>query len=261
MTFSERVFCGQLQIVFSPDIGPEVCSQAQYLHPEYCIAVRGRITKRLAGKENPHIETGTIELMVTELTVLSESEALPFSVSEKSMLAGAAPSAGIGQVSEDLRLQYRYLDMRRQFMRDNLVLRHRIFKCIRDFLDQKGFLEIETPMLTASTPEGARDYLVPSRVHPQNFYALPQSPQLFKQLLKKRFAVADGDVLIMVADPSYEQFAGTLFANVTGQPALYLPPATGSEAAGCQLAGARRSDPMLLSLGEHILNLRQGGKR
>ncbi len=218
MRFSERVFCGQLteddagrelllagwvdalrdhggllfvhlrdrsgimQIVFSPDASPDVYQKAADLRAEYCIAVKGRVEKRLAGTENPHIETGTIEMLVTELVVLSESDTLPFSVSEKAMVAGAS-SGGTGRVSEDLRLQYRYLDMRRQSMRDNVMLRHRIFKCIRDFLDEKGFLEIETPMLTASTPEGARDYLVPSRVHPQNFYALPQSPQLFKQLL------------------------------------------------------------------------------
>jgi aspartyl-tRNA synthetase len=174
---------GIMQIVFSPDVAPDVCTQAESLRAEYCIAVLGQVTRRLEGTENPHIETGTIELMVTELRVLSASETLPFSVSEKAMVASAASSAGANQVSEDLRLQYRYLDMRRQSMRDNIVLRHRIFKCIRDFLDERGFLEIETPMLTASTPEGARDYLVPSRVHPKNFYALPQSPQLFKQLL------------------------------------------------------------------------------
>lgn len=219
MMFSQRVFCGQLtpddvgrnlllagwvdalrdhggllfvhlrdrsgimQIVFSPDVAPDVREKAQSLRAEYCIAVRGEVIKRLAGTENPHIETGTIELVVTELTVLSESDALPFSVSEKAMVAGAVSTAGTGQVSEELRLQYRYLDIRRQSMRDNLILRHCIFKCVRDCLDEKGFLEIETPMLTASTPEGARDYLVPSRVHPKHFYALPQSPQLFKQLL------------------------------------------------------------------------------
>ncbi|MFW6011525.1 MAG: aspartate--tRNA ligase [Desulfosalsimonas sp.] len=219
MDFSQRVFCGELtekdagrrvlvagwvdalrdhggllfvhlrdrsgimQIVFSPDVSPEICRQAESLRAEYCIAVKGKVAKRLEGTENPHIETGTIELMVSELTVLAESESLPFSVSEKAMVAGAESGGGTGRVSEDLRLQYRYLDMRRQSMRDNMMLRHRIFKCIRDFLDEKGFLEIETPVLTASTPEGARDYLVPSRVHQKNFYALPQSPQLFKQLL------------------------------------------------------------------------------
>lgn len=174
---------GIMQIVFSPEVAAnDVCRQAAALRSEYCIAVAGEVKKRLAGTENPNIGTGDIELLVTELTVLSEAETLPFSVSEKAMVAGA-PSAGSENVAEDLRLQYRYLDIRRPSMRDNLMARHRIFQCVREFLDSRGFLEIETPVLTASTPEGARDYLVPSRVHPRNFYALPQSPQLFKQLL------------------------------------------------------------------------------
>jgi aspartyl-tRNA synthetase len=219
MLFSDRVFCGQLtpddaghqvllagwvdafrdhggllfihlrdrsgivQIVFSPEVAPaDVRQKAASLRAEYCIAVKGEVKKRLAGTENPNIDTGNIEVMVTELTVLSESDALPFAISEKAMVAGA-PSAGADNVSEDLRLQYRYLDLRRPSMRDNLMARHRIFQCVREFLDSHGFIEVETPDLTASTPEGARDYLVPSRLHPQTFYALPQSPQLFKQLL------------------------------------------------------------------------------
>lgn len=219
MQFTERVFCGRLapqdvgrrvllagwvdafrdhggllflhlrdrsgimQIVFSPEVAsPEVCRQATALRAEYCIAAAGVVRQRLAGTENPNIETGSIEVFVTELEVLSESDALPFYVSDKAMVAGA-PSAGSDAVAEDLRLQYRYLDIRRPAMRDNLVARHRIFQCVREFLDSRGFVEVETPVLTASTPEGARDYLVPSRVHPGNFYALPQSPQLFKQLL------------------------------------------------------------------------------
>jgi aspartyl-tRNA synthetase len=174
---------GIMQIVFNPEIAPaDICRKAAALRAEYCIAVSGEVAKRLAGTENPNIETGNIEVMVTELSVLSESDALPFAVSEKAMVAGAE-SAGQENVAEDLRLQYRYLDIRRPSMRDNLIARHRIFQCVREFLDSKGFVEVETPMLTMSTPEGARDYLVPSRVHPQNFYALPQSPQLFKQLL------------------------------------------------------------------------------
>jgi aspartyl-tRNA synthetase len=123
-----------------------------------------------------------MELFVRELTVLSESDPLPFSISDKAMVAGAT-SAGSDSVAEDLRMQYRYLDIRRPSMRDNLIQRHRIFQRVRAFLDSRGFVEVETPVLTMSTPEGARDYLVPSRVHPENFYALPQSPQLFKQLL------------------------------------------------------------------------------
>jgi len=216
MRFSERVFCGHLspddigrtvllagwvdafrdhgglmfvhlrdrsgivQIVFSPEAAPQdVCRRAASLRSEFCIAVRGEVKNRLPGTENPAIETGAIEVMITELTLLSESDALPFAVSEKAMVAGAA-SAEADHVSEDLRLQYRYLDIRRPSMRDNLTLRHRIFQTVRQFLDSRGFVEVETPMMTASTPEGARDYLVPSRVHPQSFYALPLSAQLFK---------------------------------------------------------------------------------
>ncbi len=174
---------GIVQVVFSPEVTPaQVCEKGAALRSEYCVAVRGEVKQRLAGTENPGIETGAVEVVVTELEVLSESDALPFSVSEKAMVAGA-PSAETDHVSEDLRLQYRYLDIRRPTMRDNLTLRHRIFLTVREYLDSQGFVEIETPVLTASTPEGARDYLVPSRVHPQSFYALPQSPQLFKQLL------------------------------------------------------------------------------
>jgi aspartyl-tRNA synthetase len=162
---------------------PQVCHrQAALLRAEYCIAVTGQVKQRLAGTENPNIATGTIEVLVTQLTVLAESDSLPFPISDKAMVAGAA-SAGADVVGEDLRLQYRYLDIRRPSMQDHLRARHRIFQCIRQFLDSRGFVEVETPVLTASTPEGARDYLVPSRVHPRNFYALPQSPQLFKQLL------------------------------------------------------------------------------
>jgi aspartyl-tRNA synthetase len=219
MLFSQRAFCGQLtpddvgrqvllagwvdafrdhggllfvhlrdrsgimQIVFSPGVAPsDVCQKGASLRAEYCVAVRGEVKKRLAGTENSNIGTGSIEVLVTDLTVLSESDSLPFAISDKAMVAGA-PSADGDNVAEDLRLQYRYLDLRRPSMRDNLMARHRIFQCVRQFLDSRGFVEVETPVLTASTPEGARDYLVPSRVHPQNFYALPQSPQLFKQLL------------------------------------------------------------------------------
>jgi len=219
MLFAERIFCGQLtlddvgrmvllagwvdafrdhggllfvhlrdrsgviQVVFSSEVAPaDVCQRAVSLRAEYCIAVRGEVKKRLPGTENPNIETSDIEVLVSELTVLSESESPPFSISEKAMVAGAA-SAGADNVDEDLRLQYRYLDIRRPSMRDNLISRHGIFQCVRRFLDSRGFVEIETPVLTMSTPEGARDYLVPSRLHPQSFYALPQSPQLFKQLL------------------------------------------------------------------------------
>ena len=174
---------GIVQVVFSPEHSSgEVCRTAATLRNEYCIALSGRVAQRTEDTENPNIETGTIEVIADKLAVLNSANPLPFQISEKAMVAGAA-SRDIGQVSEDLRLQCRYLDLRRPSMRDNLIARHRIVKAIRDYLDEEGFLEIETPMLTRSTPEGARDYLVPSRIFPQRFYALPQSPQLFKQLL------------------------------------------------------------------------------
>ena len=173
---------GIVQVVFSPEVAPDVREQASALREEFCIAVAGNVVQREAGTENPAIETGRIEVVATGLTVLSRSEPLPFQITEKAMVAGGAVAAA-GAVAEDLRLQYRYLDLRRPSMQDNLIRRHRIIKAVRDLLDERGFIEVETPVLTKSTPEGARDYLVPSRVHPGRFYALPQSPQLFKQLL------------------------------------------------------------------------------
>ena len=173
---------GIVQVVFSPEYASkEICRQASILRNEFCITVSGRVTERSKGTENPFIETGNIEVIATDLTILSQSRALPFSISEKAMVAGAALVTEA--VSEDLRLQYRYLDLRRPTMQDFLFKRHQLNKCVREYFDAKGFIEVETPMLTKSTPEGARDYLVPSRHHPRHFYALPQSPQLFKQLL------------------------------------------------------------------------------
>jgi aspartyl-tRNA synthetase len=174
---------GIVQVVFNPEhAAPELCELAGSLRNEYCISVTGHVVKREAGTENPALETGAIEVIATDLTILSEAKTPPFPISEKAMVAGAT-SAGIESVAEELRLQYRYLDLRRPSMRENLVQRHRIIKSVRDYLDGQGFIEVETPMLTRSTPEGARDYLVPSRIHQRHFYALPQSPQLFKQLL------------------------------------------------------------------------------
>ena len=173
---------GIVQVLFGPDVtSRDSYALAGSLKGEYCITVNGEVVARMAGTENPNLETGLIEVAARELSILSQSETLPFQVSEKAMVAGLTKSAGT--VMEDLRLQYRYLDLRRPSMQRNLIKRHKINKCVRDFLDERGFIEVETPILTKSTPEGARDYLVPSRVHPKNFYALPQSPQLFKQLL------------------------------------------------------------------------------
>jgi aspartyl-tRNA synthetase len=158
---------GTVQVVFG-DGAPDA---AQSLQREYCIRVTGTVLRRAAGRENPKLETGEIEVKGTELQILSESETPPFLIED-----------GI-DTGEDLRLKYRYLDLRRPEMLDLLRLRHKVQKGIRDFLDERGFTGVDTPDLTRSTPEGARDFLVPSRLHPGKFFALPQSPQLFKQLL------------------------------------------------------------------------------
>ena len=177
-----RDWSGIVQVVFRPDDAPDVRREAVALKEEFCVTVTGKTVPREKGTENPALETGDVEIVATGLTILSRAEPLPFLISEKAMVSGASVEEAAG-VEEDLRLRYRYLDLRRPSMQANLLKRHRIVKCIRDHLDEQGFAEIETPVLTKSTPEGARDYLVPSRVHPGQFYALPQSPQLFKQLL------------------------------------------------------------------------------
>ncbi|NMB44945.1 MAG: aspartate--tRNA ligase [Firmicutes bacterium] len=163
---------GLVQIVFNPEIvRPEQFSEAEKLRNEYVVQVKGTVRGRLPGMQNPNLATGDVELYATKLQVLNEAKTPPFVIDSHS------------GVDESLRLKYRYLDLRRFEMQETLALRHRVSKLIRDFLDARGFWEIETPMLTKSTPEGARDFLVPSRVQPGQFYALPQSPQLFKQLL------------------------------------------------------------------------------
>ena len=161
---------GITQVTFHPE-RPEVFATAETLRPEWSVTVEGEVTARPAGNENPELPTGEIEVQATSLRVLNTSETPPFEIERDR------------PVDETLRLRYRYLDLRREKMRDNIAFRHRVVKYMRDFLDDRGFLEIETPLLTASTPEGARDYLVPSRLYPGQFYALPQSPQQFKQLL------------------------------------------------------------------------------
>lgn len=162
---------GLLQIIFEEnDIGAEGFSKAEKLRSEFVVAVVGKVEAR-SGAANENLETGDIELRATELRILSEAETPPFPIEEDS------------KTKEELRLKYRYLDLRRPDLQKNLIMRSKVATLTRQFLADEGFLEIETPMLTKSTPEGARDYLVPSRVHPGNFYALPQSPQLFKQLL------------------------------------------------------------------------------
>lgn len=162
---------GLLQIVFDEtDIGAEGFEKAGKLRSEFVVAVTGTIEKR-SGAVNENLETGELEVRATDLRVLSESETPPFPIEEGS------------QTKDELRLKYRFLDLRRPNLQRNLMLRSKVATAVRKFLADEGFLEIETPILIKSTPEGARDYLVPSRIHPGNFYALPQSPQLFKQLL------------------------------------------------------------------------------
>ena len=150
---------------------PAIVAAVQELRPEDVVAAIGRVERRSPESVNPRIKTGEIEVELRELRLLNQSKTPPF------------PIADEGPVSEDTRLRYRYLDLRRSRMQQNMILRHRATMAIRQYFDERGFLEIETPMLTKSTPEGARDYLVPSRVHPGEFYALPQSPQIFKQIL------------------------------------------------------------------------------
>ncbi len=162
---------GVVQIVFSPERNEAAFHQAEEIRGEYVISVRGEVMERAKEVINPNMPTGTIEVAADELEVLNPSKTPPFYIED-----------GIN-VDEMLRMKYRYLDLRRPEMQKNFMLRHRVLKTIRDFLDENGFLEVETPILSKSSPEGARDYLVPSRVHPGEFYALPQSPQLFKQLL------------------------------------------------------------------------------
>jgi aspartyl-tRNA synthetase len=174
---------GIVQIVFDPQISKESYDLAVTLRQEWVIEVKGKISLREKGTENPNLETGGIEVLASALKLYSRSKPLPFQISEKAMVFGEAIQTGPEQVDEELRLQYRYLDLRRPTVQKFFLKRYEIIKCIREYLDELQFIEIETPFLNKSTPEGARDYLVPSRVHQGKFYALPQSPQLFKQIL------------------------------------------------------------------------------
>ncbi|MGB9716326.1 MAG: aspartate--tRNA ligase [Thermodesulfovibrionales bacterium] len=162
---------GIIQVVFSPEVSQEAHELAHELRSEYVISVTGELRKRPEGTENPNLPTGNLEIYAETLDILNRSAPLPLNIEDAV------------NISETLRLKYRYLDLRRPDMQRNLIIRHKATKVIRDYLDEMGFLEIETPVLTKSTPEGARDYLVPSRLNPGLFYALPQSPQLFKQIL------------------------------------------------------------------------------
>jgi aspartyl-tRNA synthetase len=162
---------GLLQLVFRPEEAPQAHAAAHTLRAEHVLTARGKVVRREEGTVNPQLPTGEVELAVEEIEPLASAETPPFEIDSDK------------QVDELLRLRYRYLDLRREQMRDGIALRHDVVAAIRDYLNERGFLDIETPFLTRSTPEGARDFLVPSRVEQGSFYALPQSPQLFKQLL------------------------------------------------------------------------------
>ncbi|WP_144463294.1 aspartate--tRNA ligase [Siminovitchia fortis] len=162
---------GVVQIVFNPEVSKEALETAETIRNEFVIDVKGEVVKRDESTFNPKIKTGTIEVIASEVAIINKAKTPPFMIEDRT------------DAAEDIRLKYRYLDLRRPEMFEVFKMRHDVTKTIRNYLDENGFLDIETPMLTKSTPEGARDYLVPSRVHPGEFYALPQSPQLFKQLL------------------------------------------------------------------------------
>ena len=162
---------GLVQIVFNPAVSAASHETAHHIRSEFVLAVKGAVSKRPAGTENPELKTGGIEILVKELKILNESATPPFLIEDET------------DVAESVRLKYRYLDLRRPSLQKNLILRHEVCRLVRDYLSERHFLEVETPALTKSTPEGARDYLVPSRLNPGHFFALPQSPQLFKQIL------------------------------------------------------------------------------
>ncbi|WEG14085.1 aspartate--tRNA ligase [Pullulanibacillus sp. KACC 23026] len=162
---------GYVQVVFNPEISKAALEIAETVRSEYVVEIRGKVVARAENAVNEKISTGHVEVLAEEIQIINKSKTPPFSIADQT------------DVSEEVRLKYRYLDLRRPVLQETFRLRHKVTKTMRDFLDASDFYEVETPMLTKSTPEGARDYLVPSRVHPGEFYALPQSPQLFKQLL------------------------------------------------------------------------------
>lgn len=163
---------GVVQIVFNPEISEEALAIAERVRSEYVLDITGKVVEHELDTVNPNVPTGKIEIIVETVTIINAAKNPPFLIEDKSE-----------EVSEDVRLKYRYLDLRRPALFNTIKMRHNVTKSMRNFLDENGFLDIETPILTKSTPEGARDYLVPSRVHDGEFYALPQSPQIFKQLL------------------------------------------------------------------------------
>ncbi|HET7037610.1 MAG TPA: aspartate--tRNA ligase, partial [Thermomicrobiaceae bacterium] len=162
---------GVTQVVANPAVSPEAHAIAEQVRGEFVLSVSGEVAARPEGTRNPQMATGDVEVIAQRVEILNTAKTPPFYINEES------------DVDESLRLQYRFLDLRRERMQRNLILRHQVIRFIRDYLDARDFIEVETPMLVKSTPEGARDYVVPSRVHPGTFYALPQSPQQLKQLL------------------------------------------------------------------------------
>ena len=162
---------GIVQVVFNPDVSKAALEIAEKVRSEFVLDIEGRVVAREEGTINDNLKTGKVEIHADSAAILNEAKNPPFAITDKT------------EVGEEIRLKYRYLDLRRPVMFETFKMRHQVTKAIRDYLDGEGFLDIETPILTKSTPEGARDYLVPSRVHPGEFYALPQSPQIFKQLL------------------------------------------------------------------------------
>jgi aspartyl-tRNA synthetase len=162
---------GLVQVVFSPEVDVELHKSAHKIRNEFVLQIEGDVRQRPEGTINDSIPTGQVEVVVKSFTVLNECKPLPFMVDDET------------DASENLRYRHRYLDLRRPIIQKNMIVRHNAVKALRSYLDAEGFLDIETPMLTKSTPEGARDYLVPSRTNPGHFFALPQSPQIFKQIL------------------------------------------------------------------------------
>jgi aspartyl-tRNA synthetase len=162
---------GIVQAVFNPDLSEEALALAEKIRNEYVLSISGTVVERAEGTVNPNLKTGKVEIQVDKVEIINEAKTPPFMIDDQM------------EVSEDVRLKYRYIDLRRSAMADTFKMRHNVTTSFRTFLNDNGFLDVETPILTKSTPEGARDYLVPSRVHPGEFYALPQSPQIFKQLL------------------------------------------------------------------------------
>ncbi len=170
--FDLRDRYGLIQVTVNPDLSPKGLNILETVRFEWVLRITGTVRKRPPGMENPKMDTGDIEVIASEVEVISSAKPMPFMVSGEEQAA-----------DENTRLRYRYLDLRRERMARNMLLRHRVVKFMRDYLDQRGFIEVETPILFKATPEGARDYLVPSRLYPGQFYALPQSPQQLKQLL------------------------------------------------------------------------------